>query len=86
MIYDSDFDSRESKLGLIEEDPTELFNTKCFTKHGFDILLISNNIDNMYALQNIVNVPFSKSQFDPPHPSIPNQNNLQTPRDNFVQS
>lgn len=73
MIYDSDFDSRDSKLGLqMEEDPTELFNTKCFTKHGFDIILISNNIENLYTLQNIQNTPFSKSHHDPPHPSMMN--------------
>ena len=71
MIYDSDFDSRDSKLGLkFEEDPAELFNTKCFTKHGYDIILISNNIENLYSLQNIQNTPFSKSHNDPPHPAM----------------
>ena len=46
MIYESDF---ENDI-LHEEDPTELFDAKCFTKHGFDILMISNNIPNLLTL------------------------------------
>ena len=48
MIYESDFESQAH-----EEDPTELFDAKCFTKHGLDILMISNNIPNLLTLQNI---------------------------------
>jgi hypothetical protein len=46
MMYESDF---ESNLGK-EDDPTELFDAKCFTKHGFDVLIISNNIPNLPVL------------------------------------
>lgn len=55
MIYESDFDSQN----ICEDDPTELFDAKCFTKHGFDILMISNNIPNLLTLQNVQNTPFS---------------------------
>lgn len=53
IIYESDFD--KSNDGLSLDDPSELFDAKCFTKHGFDILMISNNIPNLLALQSIKN-------------------------------
>lgn len=40
---DSDF--QEEDFDQIE--PTELFDAKCFSKHGHDILMISNNINNL---------------------------------------
>jgi len=58
---ESDFES-DADFKRPEEDPTELFESKSFSKHGFDVLLVSNNIQNMYALQHIQNTPFSASK------------------------
>tara|TARA_B110000285_G_C15003195_1_gene552478 strand:- start:685 stop:834 length:150 start_codon:yes stop_codon:yes gene_type:complete len=43
--FDSDFQEEE-----FDVEPTELFDAKCFTKHGHDILMISNNISNLLPL------------------------------------
>jgi len=40
VVLDADFDSDNDKKGSIEEDPSELFDAKIFSKHGFDFLLI----------------------------------------------
>lgn len=50
--FDSDFQEEE-----FDVEPTELFDAKCFTKHGHDILMISNNINNLLPLQNVQNTP-----------------------------
>ena len=50
--FDSDFQEEEFDI-----EPTELFDAKCFTKHGHDILMISNNISNLLPLQNVQNTP-----------------------------
>ena len=56
---DSDFDSEN-----FEEEPTDLFEAQCFTKHGFDMLMISSNIKNMVFHQNVVNNPLNKADGD----------------------
>lgn len=51
LICESDFDKSNGDPAL--DDPAELFDAKCFTKHGFDLLMISNNIPNLLALQKL---------------------------------
>ena len=49
QIDDSDFDSEN-----FEEEPIDIFEAQCFTKHGFDLLMISNNSKNS-LYQNLLN-------------------------------
>jgi hypothetical protein len=49
-VNDSDFESEN-----FEEEPADLFEAQCFTKHGFDILMISTNVKNLVMQQSFKN-------------------------------
>lgn len=54
--FESDFQEEE-----FDTEPTEMFEAKCFTKHGHDILMISNNMSMIHNTPSAVENTHSAS-------------------------